>query len=197
MYRLTFLGTALALSVLLSVQNAWALGPGGGDITGTTPLVFLTGSNSARVLPGANVSYLDAYDQSSVDVLGGEVSYLTLHNQARGKVNGGIISYLQVYDSSRAEVRKVDDLSWLFLRGAGEAHVYGRNLFYSSGHLFGQWENGSAFQFWALRDDNPGTPPPIGPMPTGLFLHSIPEPATAWLALGVACVAFGRRRSKA
>ncbi|MBX3433489.1 MAG: hypothetical protein KF847_09225 [Pirellulales bacterium] len=180
--------------LLLLLPAVPGQGAGVIDVSGAVPAVILQGNQTARVLPTADVAFLDAFGASRVEVLGGEISFLQLHEQSQAIIRGGFISFVFAADSSRAEFHGVDDLSWLFLRPGAEAHVYGRNFEYSSGHLHGIWANDTAFSFWALFEEAPGVPPVIGPMPAGLHLHTIPEPtAGATGAVLTVAMLYGRR----
>lgn len=215
MSRRSWLGVLLFAAFCCACRSAAALGPTSGDISTTIPFISVHGTDAVRILSGANVSYLDAYDSSSARVLAGEISHLTLHDRSSARIEGGTISYVNVLDQStvqidggiisyvkpgssgRVEIRNLSDLSWLWLSGTGQAHVYGRNLRFSSGRLFGNWANGRSFEFWAVRSETPSAPPVTGPYPQGLVLHEIPEPAAAGLAIAGICAIWGRLRPSA
>jgi hypothetical protein len=214
-FALTLL--ALGLVVSMGAPGAWALGPGGGDITGAVPNVYLTGNGVARLLPGANVAYLDAHDQSRTDVLAGHLSYLNLYDASTAKVsggdvsyiysrnnstvnvNGGEISWLFAKDQSQVNVTGAPNLSWLILSEQGNVDLYVREFNYGGGQISGRWANRSPFHFWAFFDNDLSTPPVFtNIMPSGLQVHVVPEPgalALAVLLVGVA--ARGVRRLSA
>ena len=62
------------------------------------PDVRLRLSDFAEVVDGADVAFLDAYEQSRLLVTDGKVSFLTLHDNASAVINGGEISWIHLPD---------------------------------------------------------------------------------------------------
>jgi hypothetical protein len=173
-------------------------GATGSAISGYQPYVNVVGNQTVEVLPTASVSYLDAYNQATVNIQGGAIGWLNLHDSSVTNIYGGDISWLKLYDSGRANLHSVQELSWLLLNESSEAHIYGRDFRYGFGHLSGTWANGAHFSFWALNESDLANPTSDRSlMPTGIKLHVIPEATAAALATLAAPLAFlGRRRTR-
>jgi hypothetical protein len=160
-------------------------------IDGSASFVNAKGTTQVDVLSNAQVSFLDAFDQTHINVLGGEINWLTLHNEATANISGGKISWINAYDNSFAKLTGLDDLSWLVFHGAdSRVEVVGNNISYSNGHLSGVWANGVPFSFWAVRDYITSST-----IPSNIVISSVPEPSTLlFLAVGFP-LAFIRARN--
>lgn len=150
--------------------------------------VTLTGSDHLTLLPGAQVSWLDANGQSSVDMSGGAVSWLRVQDQAVVNITGA------------------EAISWLVIKGdVARVNIAASNVSYSQGHLSGTWANGQTFSFWALRDEvlsssSAMMSDAIQVMPINIAITAaVPEPGT-WALMGLGLCGVGsavRRRSQA
>ena len=84
---------------------------------------------------------------------GADVSWLSASGQASVDMRGGRVSWLQVYDQATVTLTGADQISWLVIRGdAARVNILASNVHYGGGHLSGTCANGQTFQFWALRD---------------------------------------------
>lgn len=152
-------------------------------IDGSQVSVVLTGVDTAMVLPGANISWLDARGQSQVTMTGGDVSWLHVYDQASVTISGA------------------DDISWLIINSPDAAvEIQASNVSYAGEHLSGVWANGQSFNFWALYQSTLSDP--MGDqwsvMPSNITITAVPEPGTwALMSLGLLGVgALAGRRLK-
>lgn len=193
-------------SVLAIVATA-SMQPAAADVIDSYhAYVTTTGSTHTDIVDGANVSWFDAYDTSSVDVNGGEVSWLTLHGSATATISGGDIAWLRVFDNGTASITGLLELSWLVVSETAHVDIYATNTTYSNGILSGTWLDGSLFEFWAVLgspDSGPTFPAPTA-LPSNIRIlssTSVPEPSTMMLLglglLGVGVAKRSRTRSTA
>jgi len=188
-------GSILAIMGVVATMHAASAA----IIDSTVPFVTSTGSTHTDIVDGANVSFFDAYQSSTVTMSGGEVSFLTLHDAASADISGGAIGFLQVYDNSFATLTGVDTLSWLIVDTNAFVEIHAANVLFSSGILSGNWGDGTAFEFWAVNGSSgqPISIPESLPSNISIVPLRVPEPATlSLLALGLAGVVFGRSRRK-
>lgn len=167
-------------------------------INGAEPWVDRYANSHTTIVAPADIAGFSAYQNATVEVLGGEVSGLSLNDDSQARVLGGDVSWLRLYDNGHADVSGgeiswlwlhdrstvrltgVDDLSWLVFEGAStRAEIVADNVTYSGGHLSGTWGNGQRFSFWAV--DAAFSPTHI--MPSNLTITAVPE-LSSWL-LGV------------
>lgn len=155
------------------------------------PDVRLRLSDFAEVVDGADVAFLDAYEQSRLLVTDGKVSFLTLHDHASAVINGGEISWIHLHDRSVVRLTDADSLGWLVFHGAdSRADIVANNVSYEDGVLKGSWANGATFSFWAIHE---GLQIPIA-IPPNIFVTPIPEPSPWMLfALSVPVLLTGHR----
>lgn len=151
-------------------------------IDGAVPWVSRYAGSHTTIVAPADIAGFSAYQNATVEVLGGDVSWLRLYDNSHADVSGGEISWLWLHDRSTVRITGVDDLSWLVFEGAStRAEIVADNVTYSGGHLSGTWGNGQRFSFWAL--DAAFMPTSI--MPSNITVTAVPEPAS------VACFGFG------
>ena len=165
-------------------------------ISGYEARVEVYGSSTATVLPGADISWLDGYDDSTINIQGGDISWLSVYDNSQTNISSlGDLSWLHVYDDSQTNISSLGDLSWLVVNDQAIVNIYGSGFDYSDGHLSGIWSNGGMFSFWALEeaDFHSGN---IGDLlPDNIILHTIsaPEPASVVIfAAGILLLAASR-----
>jgi len=110
--------------------------------------------NASINVNAGEVSWLYAYDNANITVNSGEMSWLFAYDNVNVDINGGDVAWLKLYGSSITTLRDLDDLSWLLLYEQSEVNIYGRDFSYEGGQLSGYWEDGTAFSFWALDEAN-------------------------------------------
>jgi hypothetical protein len=134
--------------------------------------VSTTGNTRTYIVDGGNVSFFDAYDTSSVDVLGGHVGHLTLHGSTAATISDGDISWLRVLDSSKTSITGIDNLSWLVVSETSHVDILATDATFSSGHLSGTWLDGSSFEFWAVLAAPDGSITIPAQLPSNIRIHS-------------------------
>lgn len=154
---------------------------GGATLSTASHGTVITG-NASHTINGSD-PFVKAYDQATVILTtGANVAFLDMYDQSHASLNGGVLSWLYLYDQSTADIHQAA-ISWLLMGESSTAHIYGSDFSYSGGHLNGKWSDGSPFSFWALNINGAGqiiTPAPAS-MPTNITLHSVPVPGTLYL----------------
>jgi hypothetical protein len=154
------------------------------SINGYDGYVHAYDQSTVELLGGADVAWLYMHEQSKLNFFAGDVSWIHMYGNAQADIFGGTLSWLLMFDASAANIHR-SDISWLVLDGNSRADIYGSNFAYSGGHLSGNWVDGTPFSFWALNGDGQGVPSSAGSslMPENIALHAVPTPATAYLIL--------------
>lgn len=188
---------ALAHADVINGSEAWVSRDGNSHTTIVAPANiggFSAYQNASLDMLGGAVSGLSTYDNSTARVSGGNVSWMNLYDNSHADVSGADISWLWLYDNSTVRITGADDISWLVLEGASaRAEIVANNVTFRGGHLSGTWANGKEFSFWAVRAGFA----PFSVMPSNISITAVPEPST-WLlgligVLGLAAV--GQKRA--
>ncbi|MBU2987139.1 hypothetical protein KO528_17365 [Saccharophagus degradans] len=176
--------TFAVLLVLLST-SVYSLTIKGSDainVNGSEAWVYTYDQSTLTALPGSDISWLYANDDSTININGGEIGWLYGYDNSTINISAGDIAWLKVFDNSETNITYLDDLSRLQVYNDAIVNIYGSNLSYSSGYLSGNWANGSSFSFWVLGDGD------------NIVLHTVTEPST--LALLVLCLGLLARSRK-
>ncbi|MDG9671378.1 PEP-CTERM sorting domain-containing protein [Hahella sp. CR1] len=176
--------TFAVLLVLLST-SAYSLTINENDainINGSESMVYTHDQSTLTAMPDSDISWLYAYDNSTININGGETSWLFGYHNSTINISAGDISWLKVFNNSETNITYLDNLSWLEVYNDAVVNIYGSNFSYSNSHLSGNWANGNSFSFWALGNiDN-------------IVLHAVPEPSTfALLVLGMGLLVRNRK----
>ena len=164
----------------------------------TSQGTVITG-NALHSISGSD-AFVYAYNQATVALTtGADVAFLDMYDQSHASLYAGELSWLHLYDQSTADIHQID-ISWLLMGGNSIAHIYGSDFSYGGGHLSGKWSDGSPFSFWALNINSNGqiTTPAPASMPTNISLHSVPIPGTLYLfgAALLPLIGFHRKLSR-
>lgn len=186
---------SLAHADVLNGSVAWVNRYGHSHTTIVAPADiagFSAYQNATVEVLGGEVSGLSTHDNSQAQILDGEVSWLRLYDNSHADVSGANISWLWLHDQSTVRITGVDDISWLVFEGAStRAEIVADNVTYSGGHLSGTWGNGQRFSFWAV--DAAFMPTNI--MPSNIAITAVPEPASfAYLGFGLLALAWRASR---
>ena len=143
-------------------------------------------------------SDLQGYNNSTVNVHeGSEVAWIDAYDEANVNIYGGDISWLQVHGSSTSSIYGAESISWLILNDEANVAIYGYDFSYSDGHLSGYWENGDAFSFWAVTQDDLNSGDFTSILYSNITLYNtttpIPEPTSLFL-MGTGIAIFSGRK---
>jgi len=197
------LPTLAILLLLFSSSNATSItGNDRIDIYNSEASLFGYDTSTINVFNGANVSWIDAYDSTTVNIFGGDVSWLQLYDQSTANLSGefdiiwilindnaestvsnGNISWLKAYDQGIANIANLSSLSWLLVNDDVEVNIFGSDFEYTRGHLSGYWQNGEQFSFWALEEADLFSGNISNLIPDNIRLHTaeVSEPMTILL----------------
>ena len=178
-------GLVLAFGVASGVSHAAVVtGSTVQSINGYESYLDVFDQATAKLVSGADVSWLGMHEQSNLDFFAGEASWVRMYDNSHADIFGGVLSWLLMFDAGAANIYR-SEISWLVLNGNSRVDIYGSNFSYSGGQLSGNWGDGTAFSFWALNGNAQGLPTGFGSslMPENIVLHAVPAPATADLIM--------------
>jgi len=178
--------------LVIALLSAWT--EAGLDWTITDGTHTLNEGDNYGIINILNGATLDVYGGQVVDIwaagsslvncYGGRIDGVFAHGSSVVTVNAGaVIDHVVSLELGIVHLHGGTIERYVAAHGASELHVYGRDLLRDGWFLSGVWADGEPFQLY-LR--GPDTQPRV-------FLHEIPEPASATL-FGVILVGFLVRR---
>ncbi len=164
-------------------------------VSGAQAFLTVRTSDTLDIVAGADVSFIDAYDESQVNISGGNVSHLNLYDNSAAFVNGGDISFIRAYDDSTVRLTYAENLSWLLVGSGSKVELVASEVSYSAGHVNGLWADGAPFSFWAIPLDlQSPTFPGYTSIPSNIVITPVPVPgALLLLASSLGLLLFPNR----
>lgn len=169
--------------LVIALLSAWT--EAGLDWTITDGAHTLNEGDNYGTINILNGATLDVYGGQVVDIWatgsslvnchGGRINGVFAHGSSVVTVNAGaVIDHVVSLELGIVHLHGGTIERYVAAHGASELHVYGRDLLRDGWFLSGVWADGESFQLY-LR--GPDTQPRV-------FLHEIPEPASATLLRG-------------
>ena len=127
--------------------------------------INLHDEGSLSVSGNSEISHLTLYDASSLLLSDSSQIYsVTLEDNTRSEISGAQLGFLDLSDRSEAHVRSLDIEGDSFtapgvnvsggaviLESGTTLHIYGREVNFADGKLFGIWNDGTRYEFWLIR----------------------------------------------